>query len=376
MKKAINYFAYITLIIAFTSMFFSSDEKKELSELHLLSDNNLVIGNHKGEFYTLLKNDSIHAFLSLDEAIGYGGPLKLAVVSDTFGNILGTEIIKSFETVSFIAKLENHGYFDQYKNKKLNDKFQLDDDIQAISGATVSSRAIAKAARDASYKLASNKLNLDIPDIKYTWTFGYAEIIVIIMLILGFVSTYLKNKKLKYINLFLGLVFIGFVLNASLSLTHIGRTLLGYFPDIHHHLIWWLLVAGTFTVSIVFGRNIYCNTMCPFRASQMLLHQISGINLKLPKNLSVLFAKTPMFLLWLSLMLIFISANPSVASYEPFAMMFSLKGHGIQWYILPASLIGALFFSNFFCRFFCPVGGSFRWILQTRKSIVNLLSKK
>lgn len=105
MKKGINYFAYITLIIAFASMFFSSDEKNELSELHLLKDNNLAIGNQIGEFYTLLKNDSIHAFLSIDEAIGYGGPLKLAVVSDTLGNIWGTEIIKSFETVSFIAKL-------------------------------------------------------------------------------------------------------------------------------------------------------------------------------------------------------------------------------------------------------------------------------
>lgn len=230
--------------------------------------------------------------------------------------------------------------------------------------------------RGASYNLAANKLNLDVPQIKYTWTFGYAEIVVIIMLIIGFVSSYLKNKKLKYINLFLGLVFIGFVLNASLSLTHIGRIILGYFPDIHHHLIWWLLVVGAFTVAIVFGRNIYCNTMCPFRASQILLHQISGINLRLPRNLSILFAKTPMFLLWLSLILIFLSANPSIASYEPFAMMFSLKGHGVQWYILPASLIGALFFSNFFCRFFCPVGGSFRWVLQMRKSIVNLLSKK
>jgi len=178
------------------------------------------------------------------------------------------------------------------------------------------------------------------------------------------------------VSLFLGLVFIGFMFNASLSLTHLGRTFLGYFPDIHSHFVWWLLMAGTFTIVIGWGKNIYCNTMCPFRATQMILNKISGINLKLPSKLAKILAQTPFVLLWLSLIIIFISSNPTMTSYEPFALMFSLKGAGIQWYILPASLIGALFFSNFFCRFFCPVGGSLRWTLKVRKQVITIVSNK
>ena len=42
-------------------------------------------------------------------------------------------------------------------------------------------------------------------------------------------------------------------------------------------------------------------------------------------------------------MLIFLSSHPTLGSYEPFALMFSLTGAGIQWYILPLSLIGSFF---------------------------------
>ncbi len=134
-------------------------------------------------------------------------------------------------------------------------------------------------------------------------------------------------------------------------------------------------MAGTITIIIGWGRNVYCSTLCPFHATQILLNKISGINLKLSPKQAKLLNKTPYFLLWLSLILIFLSSNPTVSSYEPFAMLFSLEGVGIQWYILPASLIGALFFSNFFCRFFCPVGAVFKWMQKQRKHLIALLIK-
>ena len=100
-----------------------------------------------------------------------------------------------------------------------------------------------------------------------------------------------------------------------------------------------------------------------------------GINFKISPKLSRYLIKTPTFLLWLSLILILISKNPTLAAYEPFAMFFSLEGAGIQWYILPASLIGSLFISNFFCHYFCPVGASFRWLIEIRRNLINQLKK-
>jgi hypothetical protein len=376
MKKYINWFAYLTLISAFVFGYFGRNNDEGLSELELLTEKHLQLGEGDTDIYPLQDEKGLVGYLAKGEAQGYGGPLRVVVVADTSGTIIGTELVKSFETVSFLAKLENNKYYDQYNLKHVNDRFELKSDLEAVSGATVSSLAIANATREASYKIAERKLHVEVPRVEKKWRFGRKEGITFLIFLIGVVASFWKFKKLKYVSLFLGFVFIGFLFNASLSLTHLGRTFLGYFPDIHTHFVWWLLMAGTLTIVIVWGKNVYCNTMCPFRATQMILNKISGINLKLPAKLSKTLAQTPYVLLWFSLVIIFISANPTMASYEPFAMMFSLKGVGLQWYILPASLIGALFFSNFFCRFFCPVGGSLRWMLKVRKQVIGAVSNK
>lgn len=375
MKKYINWFAWISLGLAFCYGVIFTNNTQELEHLKVLQSANLKLGEANKGVHPVYKNDSLFGFLATGSSQGYGGPLQVAVISNTTEGIVSTELLKSFETPSFVAKLSNKKYYQQYEDKNLTDHFQIKQDIEAVSGATVSSLAIANAARDASYLIANNVFKLQTPKLEKNWRLTPKEGIVAVIIVIAFLAIYFKSKKLIYFNLFLGLVFIGFLFNASLSLTHFGRILLGYFPEIHSHLSWWLLVAATLSLIIVWGKNVYCTAICPFRASQMLLHQISGINIKMDKTIGKILTHTPLVLIWLSLLLIFISQNPSVSSYEPFAMLFSLKGAGIQWYILPTSLIGALFFSNFFCRFFCPVGGILNWLIARRNQVKNLIQK-
>jgi len=378
MKKIINWGAYITLTIAFIIGYISSNNSETLSNLRLVVDNGLMLDDAGDGIYKVSKDSNLFGYLSVAESQGYGGPLKTAVLSDVQGNILGTELIRDFETHAFLMKLKSNKYFDQYFDMQVNGRFELGNDLNAVSGATVSSRAIANAVREASHRIALEKLDMTVPVYKKEWRVSKEELIILLLFFLGTIAILFKKKKLRYLTQFLGFVFIGFMFNASLTLTHFGRVILGYFPDIHTHLTWWILMSGTLSVIFIWGKNVYCSSMCPFRATQVLLNKISGINLKMPHKLSRIMSKTPMFLLWLSLMLIFISANPTLSSYEPFAMLFSLKGHGVQWYILPTSLIGALFFSNFFCRFFCPVGGVLGWTLKVRSIVTrkNVKAKK
>jgi len=74
-------------------------------------------------------------------------------------------------------------------------------------------------------------------------------------------------------------------------------------------------------------------------------------------------------------MLIFLSRTPAITSYEPFAMMFSLEGVGIQWYILPLALIGSTVMNNFWCRLFCPVGRLLNHSLEIRSKAKNTFLK-
>jgi polyferredoxin len=120
---------------------------------------------------------------------------------------------------------------------------------------------------------------------------------------------------------------------------------------------------------VFLGRNIYCHQICPFNVVQDLLQKISGVRLRIKPAVQRQ-ARTLIFTLsWAALVLIFISAHPALGSYEPFAMMFSLEGLGIQWYILPAALLGSFFVPSFWCRLFCPVGLFLNEGVRARRAI-------
>jgi polyferredoxin len=133
--------------------------------------------------------------------------------------------------------------------------------------------------------------------------------------------------------------------------------------------MWWIMMIGALGSVVVFGRNIYCHQICPFKVVQDLLQKISGIQLRIKPTVQRK-ARTLIFTLsWAALMLIFLSAHPALGSYEPFAMMFSLEGLGIQWYILPAALLGSFFVPQFWCRLFCPVGLFLNEGVRARRSL-------
>jgi polyferredoxin len=127
-------------------------------------------------------------------------------------------------------------------------------------------------------------------------------------------------------------------------------------------------VVGTVLGVIFLGKNVYCYRICPFHGIEYLLQKISGMKLNPSRALLKRTRTAVNFLLWLSLMVIFLSKHPALGSFEPFAMMFSLNGTGIQWFILPLALIGSFFMSTFWCRFFCPCGQALTKMVQFRKS--------
>ncbi len=135
-------------------------------------------------------------------------------------------------------------------------------------------------------------------------------------------------------------------------------------------------MIGVFGGVLVLGRNIYCAQVCPFQYVQRGLNKISGVNLAVRPGVQKASRQVVGWMTWTALMLIFLSAHPTLGSYEPFSMMFSLTGAGVQWYILPLSLIGSFFVLNFWCRLFCPVGLVLNDMVRVRRSLLARIPKR
>jgi len=361
--------AIISLVVAF--IYGKTSGKTDVSEVlsQSISDNGIT---NIGPWAYRYKEDN---YLKISSENGYGGKLLVTPVVNINGVIENILVLDHKETFSFFMRMTNDNFFKQYKGKSIEDPLRIGVDIDQVSGATISSVAFNSAIRSASHDLGSTYYGITYPKEDIKWNIGIKELILMILFCLAIWAVYSNDKRIRYISLSISLIFMGFYFNSALSISHFGSLLTGQLPDPHFNLFIWLLLFGTIGFAFVSKKNVYCHSMCPFHAVEIILVKIGGFKIGFSKRFQKPIRLTAKILLWISLMIIFLADNPTIAAYEPFAMIFGLEGVGIQWYILPAVLVGVLFITDFFCRYFCPVGNTFKYIISIRRWLDNIIKK-
>ncbi len=315
-------------------------------------------------------------YCAVEKSQGWGGPLLVATNIDSEGTLKKAIVLDHKETPSFFLKLQRHNFFEQFSGKGVSEPFILGEDIDTITQATVTSKAVTDAVRTASHTLGRKLLKLQIEEMQERWNFGINELILLLLYAGVLINIKLKSKIIRYVIMTSAFVFLGFYLNTAISIGNISQILLGFVPNIKENIFWWILVGGALFMPLVLKKNLYCSCVCPFGVLQDYTAKLSGINIVMSKK-NVRFAKTiASFLTWLALVIIFITSNPALGTYEPFATFFRLEGMGIQWYILPAVVLGSFILTRFFCRFFCPVGVVLNIMIKSRQSLENILKRQ
>ena len=171
------------------------------------------------------------------EGEGYGGPLVVGVRTrrtEDGGRLAEALMLSHKETPAFMERLHRGNFFRQFGGKHVADNFIVDDDIDAVSGATVSARGLTAAIRGSVHLGAVNHLKLEQTWQQPGWIFGRDEAVLVLLFVLAFVAGYRKDKVGKYAAIAVtagALVFIGFMANASLSLANIAGVFMGYIPS-------------------------------------------------------------------------------------------------------------------------------------------------
>ncbi len=306
-------------------------------------------------------------------ATGYGGPLTLMVGTDPAGSIIGVKVINNRETPNFFHQLEIHNYYDQFSGDDYTSQFNLGSDIDGVSGATLSSEAVAQSIRAAVRDIAANAIpKAVIPPLQQGIKFGVPEVTLLALFIVSFFLHRLKHqprikKYGRWIMLLTGLVVLGFVLNKPFTLANVITLLSGYWPDWHNNLYWFILLGGIFTVTIIQGKNPYCSWFCPFGAAQELLGSLSGAKIYQPRNIYNKLRWLQRVLSFSAIVLGLALRQPGAASFEPFGTLFDLKGSWPQWLLLALILFGSLIVYRPFCNYICPLDPVVDYIGEVRR---------
>lgn len=99
--------------------------------------------------YVGLKGSAPQGFALLVAPQGYSGKIEMLVGVDSSGKVSGLKILSHRETPGLGANIEKASFLEQFKGKRASDKIEPKVDVDAITGATISSRAVCQGVREA-----------------------------------------------------------------------------------------------------------------------------------------------------------------------------------------------------------------------------------
>lgn len=319
--------------------------------------------------------EDLIGYVGTGEANGYGGPMRLAVGVNLNGDVVGLAVIKHRETPAWFDKVMGSGFVETLLQKNYLDPFQLDSDLDGVTSATYTSRAIADSVRIASRAVAENQLGLEAPPKPTTKiVFGIPEITLLALFAIGYFgkqSSFKYKNQLRWASLITGMVVLGFMYNSPLTLAYINKLLMGFWPEWQTNLYWYILIGGILFVFTVDNKNPYCQWFCPFGASQECMGVIGNAKVVSPGKHRVWMKWTLRTVVWFSIVVALLTRSPGLTSYEIFGTLFSLLGNNIQFILLGIVLVASIFIKRPWCTYLCPIGPVDAFIRMARKWVME-----
>lgn len=293
---------------------------------------------------------------------GYGGPVPLKIHIGKDGRLTAIEAEPNAESPSFFDRAKE--LFSRWQGKTIDEA--MAEDVDAVSGATFSSKAIIRnVQRGLAYAkqhgLADGGKGAQKESAERTvatgWTLG--SIVALIAVLLGaVVPLFTNNRRLHLVQLVVNVVVLGLWTGTFVSYTlflrlFAGGVSLSAIGTLAAPLL-MLIVALLYPLA---GRSgHYCAHVCPFGSAQELAGKLSRRKLRItPRVLRVLTALRN--LLWGVLMALLLTGTCSAWSdYELFtAFIYSSAS---VWVIVLAVLflVLSVWVPRPYCRFVCPTG--------------------
>ena len=308
------------------------------------------------------------------ECMGFGGPLEVAVLVDT-GIVIQNLIITSHnETPSYVTKVLGKGFQWQIIDKTYTDEFNLEADLDGVTGATYTSSAIAGAAKEACMNIAVEQRGFQLPEsTAQSIKIGIPEILLVLLYALSLYGVYSKKRwkiTLRWSILIISFIVLGFWLSIPLSLLKINSFLLGYWPDWHTGMYWYLLIGGSILTLLVTNKQLYCSWICPFGAAQDCLGALGKAKYKIHGRSKDILKWVQRGLAFAAIAAALYFRNPGKFNFEIFGTFFNLTGSTILFVITAIYVLSSLFIKRLYCDTLCPIRPFEEFLLMMKKWVM------
>jgi hypothetical protein len=286
---------------------------------------------------------------------GYLGEIGSAVGITVDGRITFAAPVRHRETPYYMKMIIGSGLLEEMRGLDLSRPFP---DIDTVTGATVSSRAIIRDIQKASSMAAHTMFGIEVPppviSMKTTWA-DWKTIMITMLLTMSLLAGFARERKwVKEVIMVLNLVGIGFLLNTPLTLSALSRVLTLNLPGPENTLL--ILIFLYIIISLPLQGRAYCRFVCPFGTLQKLANHLSPWQFSFTPGMVVYLPYIRRLVLSLLLFLAVWIGWDGFTEVEPFFSLFSLNLTSIMWAMVILVIIMSMFLRRFWCNTMCPTG--------------------
>jgi len=373
-ERILGLVALLVLVLASILGNKQSSNDNETLLLNLLKQDQHLQVNSNNIYEVFSGKDTlVCAYIFNGESLGYGGPIELAIRVDTNIIIQNLVIINHNETPSYVTKVIKQQFPRQLIGKTYTDEFSIQSDLDAVTGATYTSLAIAAAGKEACRRLAEEQKNMVFPEQgRRSINFGLPEVLLILLYGISLFGVYSKirwKKALRWGIMIVSLITLGFWLCIPLSLLKINSILLGYWPEWHTGMYWYMLIGGGLLTLILTNKRVYCTWICPFGAAQNCLGFIGKARNRIRGKGKNIFQWVQRGLAFAAIASALYFRNPGTISFEIFGTFFNLTGTTFLFILTGIYTVSSLFTKSPYCHTLCPITPIEEFILMIRRLI-------
>ena len=300
---------------------------------------------------------------------GYAGPTPLEI-HITNGVIDSVVALPNQETPEFFQMVKDE-ILPLYKGKTVEEAYNMQ--VDAVSGATFSSRAVIETAKIELSKAASaspfpseRRGVLPLSSLR-SGASGTGELegaaVLLVILMAAILPLFIKNRTYRMVQQVLNVAVLGFYAGTFVNYTALvglASSALDRQLEITNYIPLLLLVVVAFVYPLFGKKNHYCAWCCPMGAAQDLAFKIK-IGSKRHKLVISQKGMRRMKLLrmslWAVLMLLsLLGVWTSWMNYEIFTAFLWQSASWVMIAFLCVTLLISIFMPRPYCRLLCPTG--------------------
>jgi len=309
------------------------------------------------------------------EVEGFGGHVPVAVALDMEGRIQSVRILAHHrETPGFMRMVDTTDFLKQFREKSASDPIETGRDIDGVTGATYTARAVTEAARLTARQVMDKVLSLHVAAAVEPGWQGWAKpayLVIFLLLIAAALAEMRRVKWLRFLILGAAFFYLGIRLKAFFTVKQVFDIATLATPSLRTHALWYILAIAALGSAPFMGR-LYCAYLCPFGALSELLGRVFRSPLKISAGWDRKLRRIKYGVL-IALAVVYAAAPRSgLLHVEPFVDLFTFsflaeKGEMIlrlAWLLFLG--VASLLVFRFFCRYLCPAGAAMAFLARHR----------